>query len=46
MNADGSPVELYDLDQAPKEDRNLAAEQPEVTKKLTARLLAWRKSLP
>ena len=46
MNADGSSVELYDLEKGPKEDRNLAGEQPEVTKKLTARLLAWRKSLP
>ena len=46
MNADGSSVELYDLERAPKEDKNVAAEQPEVTKRLTTRLLAWRKSLP
>jgi arylsulfatase A-like enzyme len=46
MNAGGSPVELYDLERSPKEDKNVAEEQPEVTKKLKARLLAWRKSLP
>jgi arylsulfatase A-like enzyme len=46
MNADGSSVELYDLERSPKEEKTLAPEQPEVTKKLTARLLAWRNSLP
>jgi arylsulfatase A-like enzyme len=46
MNADGSSVELYDLKQSPNEDRNIAAEQPDIAKKLQARLLAWRKSLP
>jgi arylsulfatase A-like enzyme len=46
MNADGSSVELYDLEKSPRENKNIAAEQPDLTKKLTARLLAWRKSLP
>jgi hypothetical protein len=46
MNADGSSVELYSLGKSPKEDHNVSSEQPEVTKTLTARLLAWRKSLP
>ena len=46
MNADGSSVELYDLVASPKEDKNVATEQPEIARKLSARLLAWRKSLP
>ena len=46
MNADGSSVELYDLEKSPREENNLAAAQSELTKKLSARLLAWRKSLP
>lgn len=46
QNADGSQVELYDLEASPVEDQNLAAAQPELTRRLSARLLAWRNSLP
>jgi len=46
MNADGSSMELYDMERSPKEDRNLASEQPEVAKTMRSRLLAWRRSLP
>jgi arylsulfatase A-like enzyme len=46
MNADGSSIELYDVERSPKEDRNVATEQPGVTKRLASRLLGWRKSLP
>ena len=46
MNADGSSVELYDLQQSRDEIRNVASEHPEITRKLSARLLAWRRSLP
>jgi arylsulfatase A-like enzyme len=45
-NADGSRVELYDLATDPHESRNLAMKRPAVSKRLTAKLLGWRKSLP
>jgi arylsulfatase A-like enzyme len=46
VNADGTRAELYDLAADPKEANDLAADQPAVTKRLTAAALAWRKSLP
>ena len=46
MNADGSGVELYDLDRSPKEDNNLAATHADVARRLSQRVLAWRRSLP
>jgi arylsulfatase A-like enzyme len=46
MNADGSRVELYDLETTPKEDKNVAEAHPAVTKRLSERLLAWRLALP
>jgi hypothetical protein len=45
MNADGTSAELYDLSRSPKEENNVAGEQPDVTKRLSAKLLAWRRSL-
>jgi arylsulfatase A-like enzyme len=46
VNADGSSVELYDLDADRNETQNLAAANPEVAKHLTEAALQWRKSLP
>ena len=46
MNDDGSRIELYDLEQSQKEENNVAAGNTDITKRLSARLLAWRKSLP
>jgi arylsulfatase A-like enzyme len=46
VNADGAGAELYDVVADPKETRNLAAEQPDVSKRLTDKAVAWRKSLP
>ncbi|HUY92887.1 MAG TPA: sulfatase-like hydrolase/transferase [Pirellulales bacterium] len=46
INADGSGAELYNLASDQNETRNLAAEQPEVLKRLTALAVAWRRSLP
>jgi arylsulfatase A-like enzyme len=46
VHADGSGAELYDLAADPKEEHDLAARTPDVTKRLTARALEWRKSLP
>jgi arylsulfatase A-like enzyme len=46
LNADGSGAELYDLEKDPEERRNLAKEQAAVTRRLSTKLLAWRRSLP
>jgi hypothetical protein len=37
---------LYDLEKDPAERRNLAKEQAAVTRRLSTKLLAWRRSLP
>jgi uncharacterized sulfatase len=42
----GEGAQLYDLADDPEESRNLAREQPELTRKLSEKLLAWRQSLP
>ncbi len=46
INADGTGVELYDLEMDPNESVNLAEKQPEQVARLSAAILAWRKSLP
>ena len=46
VNADGTGAELYDLADDPKEAKDLAADQPDVAKRLTDSALTWRKSLP
>ncbi|MFM8273987.1 MAG: sulfatase [Gemmata sp.] len=46
VNADGTGDKLFDLGADPTEEQNLAAERPDVAKKLTAQALTWRKSLP
>ena len=46
INADGTGAELYDLSTDPKESKNVAADKPEVVKRLTEAALTWRKSLP
>ena len=46
MNGDGTSLELYNLDRSRNEEANVAAGHPEITRKLSARLLRWRKSLP
>ncbi len=46
INADGTGAELYDLASDRNEARNLASENPDVTKRLTDAVLTWRKSLP
>jgi arylsulfatase A-like enzyme len=45
-NADGKGVELYDLLADANEEKNLAADHPEVAKRLTELALTWRKALP
>jgi arylsulfatase A-like enzyme len=46
VNADGSCAELYDLANDRSETKNLAAEKPDIAKRLSDAALAWRKSLP
>jgi arylsulfatase A-like enzyme len=46
LNADGSGAELYDLEADRNEARNVAEQNPEVTKRLTGIALEWRKALP
>ena len=46
LNADGSDQQLYNLTTDPKESRNLAAQNPEITARLSQQALAWRNSLP
>jgi arylsulfatase A-like enzyme len=46
IHADGTGAELFDLAADPKEQKNLAAEQPQTTKRLSDTALAWRRSLP
>lgn len=43
---DGSRSQLYNLIDDPGEEDNLAADKPEVVSELTARLLAWNKTMP
>jgi arylsulfatase A-like enzyme/WD40 repeat protein len=45
-DGDGNGAELYDIEADPSESRNVAGEQPEVTERLKARLVEWRKTLP
>jgi arylsulfatase A-like enzyme len=46
LNADGSGAELYNLAIDPMETANVASSKPELTQRLIAAALAWRKSLP
>ena len=46
MNPDGSRLELYDLKNQLMETDNLAAEFPDVAKRMKASLEDWRKTLP
>lgn len=43
---DGSTSELYDLDADPAEAKNLAAQHPDVAKRLVAAVLTWHASMP
>jgi arylsulfatase A-like enzyme len=46
VNADGSGLELYDLERSPVERDNLAMKEPGRARELSDRLLAWRRGLP
>jgi arylsulfatase A-like enzyme len=46
INDDGSKLELYDFRQSDKEEHNVAAQHPAEAKRLSQKLLDWRKALP
>ena len=46
VNDDGTRTELYNLAKSEREYDNLAGQHPELTKRLSDKLLAWRQSLP
>ncbi|MFC1596529.1 sulfatase-like hydrolase/transferase [Planctomycetota bacterium] len=46
VNADGSGAELYDFSEDTSETANVAPEHPEVARRLSEKVLGWRKSLP
>lgn len=46
VNADGSGAELYDVAKDRGESKSVAADNPEIAKRLTETALKWRKSLP
>jgi arylsulfatase A-like enzyme/GH43 family beta-xylosidase len=43
---DGTHAQLYDVAKDPSETQNLAAQQPQVVRRLSRSLLAWWKTLP
>jgi arylsulfatase A-like enzyme len=46
VNADGSGAELYDVVADRSESTNVVADHPQIAKRLTEQVLAWRRSLP
>jgi arylsulfatase A-like enzyme len=46
VNHDGGGAELYEIPKDAGEEHNVAAEYPDRVKDLTAKVLAWQKSLP
>ena len=46
VNADGSDVQLYDLDADQHETTNVADKNPDVAKRLKKEALDWRRSVP
>ena len=46
VNHDGGHAELYNIPQDPSELNNVAEQHPDVVKDLTAKAIAWQKSLP
>src|SRR5262245_36394661 len=46
VNSDGTGAELYNVSADPRETTNVAAGNPDATKRLIAMALTWRKSVP
>ena len=46
INADGTDIQLYNLEKDSRETTNIYRENAVITERLKTKLLAWRKSLP
>jgi hypothetical protein len=46
VNHDGTHAELFDIPHDISEERDVAATHPEIVQSLTAKALAWQKTLP
>jgi hypothetical protein len=46
MNGGAPSAELYDLNASQSEEHNVAGEQRDVTRRLSAKLTQWRNTLP
>lgn len=46
VNADGSGLQLYDVAADPREARDLAAERPDLARRLADAALRWRRAMP
>jgi hypothetical protein len=46
LNEDGTRPELYEFSKTTDERQNLAEQHPEITKRMTDKLLTWYGSLP
>jgi arylsulfatase A-like enzyme len=46
VHRDGSRAELFDIDADPNEKNNLADKQPDLTRRLADRVIAWDRSIP
>ena len=46
INDDGTRPELYNLSNTDREHNNIAGKHPDITQRLSDKLLNWRKSLP
>jgi len=46
VNHNGSGAQLYNIPKDLSEEHNVAAEHPDLVKQLTAKALAWQKTLP
>lgn len=46
MNADGSQIELYDLDKDSSETQNRKDAEPKIARQLQEKLLQWKASMP
>ena len=46
INADSTNIQLYNLKRDPAESQNLAMHNAEIVKRLSAKVIAWRRAMP
>ena len=46
INADSSNAELYNIELDPGETSNLVEQEPELSRDMASRLIAWRRTMP